>query len=194
MAAGISGHDIGFLLILSGPSGVGKDTVANVLRERYSFACPKSYTTRLPRQLSDDENYIFVTDNEFNNLKTDMIAATESHGNKYGISRSELEDDLCSGTNIMKVLDINGADEMKTIYGDACMTLFMLPPSIDVLRERLSIRGSESDETFKRRMSDSLREIAIFKEHMFDKTITVYDTQQAVDDIAKLIEQHLSIH
>ncbi len=191
MAASISKRDTGFLLILSGPSGVGKDTVANALRKRYSFSCPKSYTTRSPRQMPDDTNYIFVTESEFDNRVPDMIAVTKSHGKRYGISRSELERDLRSGSNIIKVIDISGADEMKTLYGNACLTIFLLPPSIDVLMERLSKRGSEDDETFRRRMADSIREISVFNEHMFDESVTVYDTHQAVDAISNLINSQL---
>lgn len=185
-------HDVdGMLVIISGPSGVGKDTVADIIRKRYRFSCPKSYTTRKPRNLPDDANYIFVTDDEFDNEADDLIAATISHGNRYGISRKELERDLRSGKNIMKVLDISGADSMKRLYGDSCLTIFLLPPSMDVLRERLSSRGSEDRHDFLLRMSDSIREISEFESHMFDKAVTVIDANQAACDISSEIDSYM---
>ena len=194
MASDITGqtHDVGgMLVIISGPSGVGKDTVADIIRKRYRFSCPKSYTTRKPRNLPDDSNYIFVTDDEFDNEADDLIAATISHGHRYGISRKELERDLHSGKNIMKVLDMSGADSMKRLYGDSCLTIFLLPPSMDVLRERLSSRGSENRHDFLLRMSDSIREISEFENHMFDKAVTVIDANQAACDISSEIDSYM---
>ena len=91
----------------------------------------------------------------------------------------------------MKVLDMSGADSMKRLYGDSCLTIFLLPPSIDVLRERLSNRGSENRHDFLLRMSDSIREISEFKNHMFDKVVTVIDANQAACAISSEIDSYI---
>lgn len=184
----------GLIIVLSGPSGVGKDTIANVIKNRFPLSSPHSYTTRPPRQSVDDYNYIFISEAEFDEKSSDMIAVTESHGYRYGICKHELDADIAAGKIILKVLDMYGADEMKSLYGDMCLTIFLLPPSIAELERRLTNRKTENCEMFKKRMNDSIIELRTFQKHRFDEKIYVYDVNQASGAISDVIEKYINIH
>lgn len=158
---------LGHLFVISGPSGVGKDVTVDAMSqsEAYQqcrFSSPKSYTTRSERTNSKyDANYIFVTDEEFENLIEDgeILECTSSHGFMYGTSKADFEKCLQSGNNILKILDNNGARKIKRLYPVDSTIIYMRPPTMRILEQRLKQRGSEDRESFHRRMIDSLAEI-----------------------------------
>lgn len=156
----------GQIFIISGPSGVGKDTIANAIKEMRGYKSlnikePKSYTTRRRRKSDpEDTPYIFISEKRFSELMLDeMIEHSETHGHLYGMSRSSFEECIESGGNIVKIMDKKGALAFKQMYPDICTVIYLTPPSIEVLRKRLSGRGSETYAEYNRRMMDSIEEL-----------------------------------
>ena len=156
----------GHVFVISGPSGVGKDYIADKLKAlpeygKLGFSTPKSYTTRA-RRSSDPEDsiYEFVSEEQFDELiETDMVEHSESHGHRYGTSRSGLAEMLGQGKNVLKILDKAGAASMKELLPGHTTTIYLKPPDLSVLEERLSGRGSEDAAEYKRRMIDSIHEL-----------------------------------
>ncbi len=147
----------GMLIVISGFSGVGKSTVINYMFEkmpnlRFSISC----TSRKPRKNEvDGVDYLFVSEEEFEYRieQNDFVEYTKTFANYYGTPKSEIDKALAGGADLL--LDINsvGAKNIKKHYPD-CVCVFINPPSIDVLKQRLKGRGSESEDSFKRRIDE----------------------------------------
>lgn len=171
----------GKIFIISGPSGVGKDTVVGGLKgirgyKKLRLTEPKSYTTRRRRKTDVDGEtpYIFVSEKQFSELMlTEMIEHTENHGHLYGISRKSFEDSLASGKNLIKIMDRDGALDFKRIYPHDAIVIYLKPPSIESLAERLRGRGSESYAEYNRRMLDNIDELKDVGD--FDYIVTATD-------------------
>ncbi len=147
----------GMLIVISGFSGVGKSTVIRYMFEkmpnlRFSISC----TSRKPRRGEvDGVDYIYLSEEEFECriCQGDFVEYTKTFQNYYGTPKSEIDKALANGVDLL--LDINsvGAKNIKAYYPD-CLTVFINPPSLDVLKARLRGRGSESEESFKRRIDE----------------------------------------
>lgn len=162
----MSNDNQGKIFIISGPSGVGKDTILEAVRGIRGFKSlrirePKSYTTRRRRKSDpEDTPYIFISEKKFSELMfEDMIEHSETHGHMYGMSKESFEDCINSGCNIVKLMDKRGALEFKRLYPNNCIIIYLTPPSIDALRERLAGRASETYAEYNRRMLDSIEEL-----------------------------------
>lgn len=148
---------IGMLIVISGYSGVGKSTVINYMFKqmpnlKFSISC----TSRKPRNGEvDGIDYFFVSEDEFEQriARGEFVEYTKTFTHYYGTPKSEIDAALAKGYDLL--LDINsvGAKNIKKIYPE-CLTVFINPPSIEVLKERLKGRGSESEESFKRRINE----------------------------------------
>lgn len=167
----------GHIFIISGPSGVGKDTVANAIKDIRGYASlnvqePKSYTTRRRRKSDpEDTPYIFISEKKFSELMfTDMIEYTKVYDHLYGICKSSFEECINKGGTIIKIMDKKGALAFKKMYPDECIIIYLVPPSVDVLEKRLSGRGSESFAEYNRRMIESIEELKDISG--FDYTVT----------------------
>ena len=179
----------GKIFIISGPSGVGKDTVVGGLKnirgyKKLRLTEPKSYTTRKRRKTDVDGEtpYIFVTEKKFSELMlTEMIEHSENHGHLYGISRSSFEQCLASGNNIIKIMDRDGAVDFKRMYPQDAIIIYLKPPSIETLAERLKGRGSESYAEYNRRMLDNIEEMKDVSE--FDYMVTANN----IDETTKIV-------
>lgn len=172
----------GKIFIISGPSGVGKDTILEAVRNMRGFKSlnikePKSYTTRRRRSSDpDDTPYIFISEKKFSELMfEDMIEHSQTHGHMYGMSKSSFEECIESGGNLVKLMDKRGALEFKQLYPKNCIIIYLTPPSIEVLRERLSGRKSETYAEYNRRMLDSIEELKDISG--FDYTVTSADIE-----------------
>ncbi len=134
----------GLIIIISGPSGVGKTTISNkLLAELKGLRRCVTYTTRKRRP--DERNgvdYHFVDENTFKNLVKDEKLAewAEIHGYKYGTPKSRIDEIITSGNDIILVIDVKGAQSIKALYPSA-LSIFIKPPSIDTLKDRLKGRG-----------------------------------------------------
>lgn len=179
----------GTFIILSGPSGVGKDTllreVARMMEaEGVEVVRPKSYTTRDQRPGDPaDAGYVFCDDAEFVSMLKNghLMECTVSHGHLYGMSKTDFEDELAHGGDriMMKVLDHHGAMFFRRRYPIATTTVFIRPPSFEALAARLEKRGDRAanEEDFKRRMLDSEAEMGLAGE--YDYVVTSDDVKTA---------------
>ena len=150
-------------IIIVGPSGVGKSTLIKVLTDKYpnSFGFSISYTTRQPRAGEQHGvNYYYVSKQEFEGMidKDDFIEWCKVHDNMYGTAKSQIRSIQAAGKIPLLDIDIQGTDKFLKSFPET-NTLFMLPPSIAELEERLTKRGTETAESLKTRLTNSVNEI-----------------------------------
>ncbi len=152
----------GLVLVVSAPSGTGKTTICRELMKiepRIRFSV--SYTTRAPRKGEQNgKDYCFVSKEEFRKLiaEGEFIEWAENYGNLYGTAKSSIRDSVDSGSDVLLDVDPLGAKNLKKLYPEGAF-VFILPPSLDILKERLQRRGSEKKETVKLRTDRAVEEI-----------------------------------
>lgn len=183
-------HSDGTLFIVSGPSGAGKTTLINRVRQQLSplkleLYFSVSHTTRQPRAGEiDGKNYYFVTDEKF----TSMVAAGEFlesalvHEKRYGTSRAEVVNRLQRGEDVILDIDYQGAKQIAD-DGDLKerkLNVFIFPPSLDVLEQRLRDRGLNSDQEIDTRLRKAIEEISAYKE-FYDYVIINDDLDVATE-------------
>ncbi len=177
----------GLLLIISGPSGVGKGTVCKrLLQKDASTTVSVSATTRQPRQGEvDGENYYFLTKEDFLHKIEEgkFLEWAEVFGNYYGTLKSEVERQLNAGKNIILEIDVQGAMQIKTACPQGIF-IFILPPSLEELEKRIRQRATESDGNISIRLAKAQEEIAC---------AVIYDYQIVNDDVDHAVAQILSI-
>ncbi|WP_281887795.1 guanylate kinase [Paenibacillus sp. YYML68] len=160
--------DKGILIVLSGPSGVGKGTVCKALREcSPDLVYSVSATTRNPREGElDGVNYFFKTKDQFQQLieQDQMLEWAEYVGNYYGTPRKFVEDTLNSGKDIILEIEVQGALKVKQKFPHGVF-IFLLPPSLTELENRIVGRGTDSEETIRSRMSVAVDEIAMMEQY-----------------------------
>lgn len=153
----------GMLLVISGPSGVGKGTIFNkVLEEDKSFTFSTSVTTRTPRPGEiDGVHYFFITDEEYDRLIAEdaFVEHAQVHNHRYGTLRSQIDSALEKGLNVVLDIDPQGAINVMKKCPD-CVSVFILPPDMETLRMRLTGRGTETEDEIERRLGNARGEIA----------------------------------
>jgi len=177
----------GRLYVYSGPSGVGKGTLLKPLLEKGIVKLSVSATTRAPRAgETDGVEYHFVTRERFEEMIAagEMLEYTEYSGNYYGTPRRFVEEALERGENVILEIEVEGARNVSRLCPEAPM-IFVAPPSLQALRERLVGRGTESAETIERRLSVAAREIAAGAE--YDFIIVNDDAALAQEELAAVI-------
>ncbi len=161
----------GKLFVFSGPSGAGKTTICRslVARDR-SLVFSVSHTTRPPRDDEvEDRDYRFVTPAAFEALVRERGFAeyAEVHGHRYGTARASLETAMFAGADVLLDIDVQGAAQVREKYRDAVLA-FVLPPSREVLRERLTSRGQNDAADIERRITQAEVELAAARDfHYF---------------------------
>jgi guanylate kinase len=152
------------LLVVSAPSGAGKTTLCNQLVKRHDrLVYTISHTTRAPRRGEQNgREYHFVDHATFDAMREGggFLEWAEVHGNLYGTARTSVLDALAAGNDVLVDVDIQGAASLRAAPGLAPITVFVLPPSMEVLEQRLRARAQDSDEVIARRMVNAVREIA----------------------------------
>lgn len=150
----------GSLIVVSAPSGAGKTTLCkNVLNQLENLKFSVSYTTRKPRPGEiDGEDYHFIDEEEFRIMieSGEFLEWASVHGNLYGTSKTKIDAMLNNGYDILLDIDVQGAEQVKRSYSDIVM-VFIMPPSFDILRERLLRRGAENIELRLKRAYDEMR-------------------------------------
>jgi guanylate kinase len=178
------------LVIISGPSGVGKDTVINALRARahrpeyhYTVTC----TTRPPRPYeADGVHYHFLDRSEFERLERagEFLEANFVHANWYGTPRAQVRDALVAGRDVILKIDVQGAQVVKEQVQDALL-IFLVPPSLEDLFRRLRSRATETADELDVRQQNAAIELA--RQHDYDYVV-VNETDE-VDAVAARIDE-----
>jgi len=180
------------LTVLSGPSGVGKGTVVAKVRELFPHVWVSiSCTTRAPRPgESDGVQYHFVSDAEFDDLirKGQFLEYATFAGYRYGTPRRPVEQHLAAGRPTLLEIELQGARQVRESMPDA-QFVFLAPPSFDDLRDRLSGRGTETNELIAERLIRAEIELAAGGE--FDQIVVNDDVEHAAAEVVALIEATL---
>ena len=178
-----------YLFVVSGPSGTDKDTVvASLLKKHPEIQHTVSATTRAPREGEKDGiNYHFMSTADFeNHLANDQIVEhTQYCGNYYGTLRSEIEGRMALGIPVILVIEVEGAGNIKKMYPGAT-TIFVLPPDMEELERRLRSRGTESEETIRRRLQRAETEIA--NSVNYDEHIVNNQVEACADGLYSIIQ------
>jgi guanylate kinase len=180
----------GKLVIFSGPSGVGKDTVLNEwMRQDPRVRRVVAYTTRSPREGEvDGLDYHFVSDKVFKKL-ADQGAFLEHknvYGNFYATPLTDMEDMLAQGQIAILKIDVKGALTAMELRPDA-LTVFILPPSDEELERRIVGRGTDDEETIRKRLSNAQAEIALSKH--YQHRIVNDDISRAVAELRSVVAE-----
>ena len=158
----------GVLLVVSGPSGAGKGTICQLLRDQLpDLGYSISVTTRQPRTGEvDGVNYFFKTVPEVKEMIAagELLEYAEVYGNYYGTPRKYVEDLLNSGRDVLLEIDIQGALQIKKRFPEGVF-VFIVPPSLDELSARIYKRGTDSEEVIKRRMASDAGELTYAQEY-----------------------------
>lgn len=176
----------GVFVILSGPSGVGKNTIADILIERGYGIYSVSMTTRKRRDKEvDGKDYFFVDTKEFedNIEKGNFLEYAKYNDNYYGTLKSYVFGNIDNGTNVIAVVDIQGGVNIDKIFPEAVL-IFIMPPSFEELEHRLRNRNTDSEEDILKRLEIAKREID-FKDN-YDYVVvnnTIEDTVLEIVDI-----------
>jgi guanylate kinase len=184
--AGTGGR--GLLFIVSAPSGAGKTTIVERLVEQMPhLRLSRSYTSRAARQgETDGVDYNFVTRAEFEGMRDrgEFLEWADVFGNLYGTSRADTNDLLATRDDVVLVIDVQGARQVRA-SGMALITVFVMPPSFAVLEQRLRGRSKDSDGAIERRLQIARDEVASFKD--YDYVVINDELTAAVDRLRGIV-------
>jgi guanylate kinase len=176
----------GKLLVVSGPSGVGKSTITNRLRADERFWISVSVTTRLMRTGEvDGTDYIFVGEDKFNQMikDNDFLEWADFAGSKYGTPKKAVEEALQDGKNVILEIELNGARQVRKNSKNAIL-IFIEPPSWEELTARLINRGTESEQSTQARLDRAKEELSAAAE--FDYVVINHQVEQSVAELVSL--------
>lgn len=179
----------GMLIVLSGPSGSGKDTVlAELFKLNIGLVQSVSMTTRAPRnEEKNGVDYLFVDEEYFLSAITNgrMLEYAKYGLNYYGTPKAPVDNWLDEGRTVVLKIDVQGAGNIRRLYPES-VSIFLTPPSLTVLEKRLRDRGSEDEEDVRRRLDIACNELARIGE--YDYVVVNDDLASAVDEIKTIIK------
>ncbi|WP_237684219.1 guanylate kinase [Pseudaminobacter soli (ex Zhang et al. 2022)] len=179
----------GLMLVLSSPSGAGKSTIArNLLEKDHELSLSVSVTTRARRGSEiDGVHYRFVSQREFERLRDSdaLLEWAEVHGNSYGTPREPVETAMAEGRDMLFDIDWQGALQLKEKMRADIVSIFILPPSMSELKNRLKRRAEDSDETIERRLENARLEIEHWRD--YDYVVVNRDLQPAFAEVKAIV-------
>lgn len=185
----IKTNNKGLLIVVSGPSGAGKDTICQkLIKENSNIWMSVSMTTRKPRPLEKDGvDYFFVSSEEFENKINDntFLEYASYNDNYYGTPKDKVEKKLNEGKDVILVIDINGAVNIKKIIPSA-LFIFIMPPDMETLKNRLIGRKTESKDKVVKRFITAYNEVNNYKKYNY---VVVNDkVEDAVNKVKSIIQ------
>lgn len=178
-----------FIFVVSGPSGVGKTSVVNeLLKVRNNVSQVVSYTTRERRSNEiNGVHYHFINNEQFNDLdaKGDFLESAEIFNYKYGVSKSAIKS-ILEAKHALLVISWSGFSALKEVFKKQVIGIFISPPSLQILRERIEHRSTDSAEEIARRLKMADEDMAHRK--LYDYDIVNEDIQSSVFQIAKILD------
>ena len=185
----IKTNNKGLLIVVSGPSGAGKDTICQkLIKENSNIWMSVSMTTRKPRPLEKDGvDYFFVSSEEFENKINDntFLEYASYNDNYYGTPKDKVEEKLNEGKDVILVIDINGAINIKKIIPSA-LFIFIMPPDMETLKNRLIGRKTESKDKVVKRFITAYNEVNNYKKYNY---VVVNDkVEDAVNKVKSIIQ------
>jgi guanylate kinase len=183
------------VFVITGPSGVGKGTLIRGLMQRLPrLELSVSATTRAPRAGEQDGvDYHFLTDEEFERRVAagDFVEHADYAGRSYGTLRSELEDRVRADVPVVLEIEVQGARQVRSSVPDA-VQVFIAPPSLDVLRERLIGRDTDHPEEVERRLRVATQELTAQPE--FEHVVVNDRLEEALDRLTEIVALHLEVN
>jgi guanylate kinase len=174
--------------VVAAPSGTGKTTICRrVVADDAGVVFSVSHTTREQREGEvDGEDYYFVDSSEFQRLVADgaFLESALYNGNHYGTSWDSIDAPLAEGRDVLLEIEVQGARQVRERRGDACF-IFLLPPSMKVLEDRLSGRGTDSPEQIRQRLDLARTELAAIRD--FDYAVVNDDIDRCVASVMEII-------
>lgn len=177
------------LFVISAPSGAGKTSVIRTLLQTdINLTLSISYTTRPPRR--DEKNghdYFFVDHATFKDMQArgEFLESAEVHGNLYGTSRKWIEETMAAEQDVLLEIDCQGAQQVRTLYPQAA-SIFILPPSMEALKQRLEQRGQDENKIIERRLAAARSEISHV--NRFDYVVVNHELEAAARDVACIVQ------
>lgn len=177
------------IFLISAPSGSGKSTLVNrLLAADGSFVFSVSYTTRPSRAGEvEGENYHFISKADFEQMiaRRELLEYADVHGNYYGTARSVLVQAEAERKDLILDIDVQGAAQLREREGLEVVTIFILPPSKDVLERRLRNRSTDSEEVIARRLRGAAREVSDY--HLYDYVLVNDDVEQSSEQLRGIV-------
>jgi guanylate kinase len=181
----------GNLFIIAAPSGGGKTSLVNaLLKQDTRLVISISHTTRPARPGEiDGQHYHFISEADFEQMvkNGDFMEHARVFDYLYGTNRNSVALQLEQGRDVILEIDWQGAHQVRTVFSDCCMT-FIIPPSLESLRKRLTGRGQDSDKVIQRRMRDAQAEISHWAE--FDYLVVNDNFDTALEELIAIIDHH----
>ena len=181
----------GKLFIISGPSGVGKGTIVEEVIKKPSnnLYWAKSYTTRPERDSDESEgHYIFIDEKKFKQLEKggEILESNFFNDNWYGSSKSEIDQALSKGKNVLKEIEVNGAMKLKKLLPEAILIFIKAP--IEDIHARLISRGQNTNEEIEERLNTCKKELVFEKKYDYCVINSENHPEKAIEEVEKIIQ------
>ena len=182
------------LIVISAPSGAGKTTICRRLLQDFpQLVLSISSTTRTPRgQEKHGHEYFFVTREEFERMITAQGFAEWAlvHGNYYGTSKDVIDRAFAGGKSVLLDIDVQGGESLRKGYSKECFSVFVEPPSMEILESRLRGRGTDSEETIQKRLTNARKEMREAKH--FHLIVVNHDLETAYQEVKAAVAEVLA--
>ena len=177
----------GKIFVISGPSGSGKSSITREILKMPNTVFSISMTTRKIRDGEEDGvNYYFVTDEEYDKTvqENGFLEHAEIYNHKYGTPKKQALENLNNGLDVILEIEMEGALQVKSNYPDAVL-IYVLPPSLRELRERIEARGTDSKEEIEKRLDGTIRELGYLNK--YDYFVINDDFNEAINDVRAIV-------